>query len=261
MSYFGFIVVGIILFFANPTLAQDAHEIMQKAADVSYRQGQTFRTQVSMVILDKKGRERVRKMTMLRKNSVSGKNLQKYFVYFKKPVDVYKMVFMVWKNEKRSDDRWLYLPAADLVKRIAGSDGRTSFAGSHFVYEDVSGRGIDKDVHEIIEEDGHFFIVKSTPITSDDAAFNYKLSRIDKETYLPMKVQYIDEKGATYRTYSVLKTAIVDGFYTVTESQMEDNLNGSKTRLSFTAIKYNLNLPENIFTERFLRRPPLKLLL
>ncbi len=29
------------------------------------------------------------------------------------------MTLLVWKHQDRDDDRWLYLPALDLVKRIA----------------------------------------------------------------------------------------------------------------------------------------------
>ncbi len=39
------------------------------------------------------------------------------------------------------------LPDLDLVKRIAAGDKRTSFVGSHFLYEDISGRAVQEDKH------------------------------------------------------------------------------------------------------------------
>ncbi len=97
-------------------------------------------------------RERIRQMTMLRRNEIPGYGPQKYYVFFSRPPDVKEMEFMAWKNSNRADHRWLYLPALDLVKRIAASDERTSFVGSNFFYEDLSGRNIDEDKHEFIEE-------------------------------------------------------------------------------------------------------------
>ena len=60
---------------------------------------------------------------------------QKFYVYFHQPADVSKMTFLVWKHLDKDDDRWMYLPKIDLVKRIAGSEKRTSFVGSDYFYE------------------------------------------------------------------------------------------------------------------------------
>jgi len=57
---------------------------------------------------------------ILRRDVADGGD-QKFYVYFLEPADVRKMVYMVWKHTDRDDDRWLYLPALDLVKRIAAS--------------------------------------------------------------------------------------------------------------------------------------------
>jgi hypothetical protein len=64
---------------------------------------------------------------------------QDFMVFFSRPSDVRGTVFLVAKHVDRDDDRWLYLPGLDLVRRISAGDKRTSFVGSHFFYEDVSG--------------------------------------------------------------------------------------------------------------------------
>ncbi len=250
----------IVISYAD-AYGQEAKKIAQRALEASYHQGKTLKAQVSMIIYDKKGRQRQREMTMLRTNDSDGPRVQKYYVYFSKPSDVKKMVFMVWKNRDRGDDRWLYLPAMDLVKRIAIGDERTSFIGSHFVYEDVSGRNVDGDTHEVLKESDEYFILRSTPKASIEVEFSYYKSWIDKETFIPMKVEYFNDQGILYRKYSVHRVAEVGGFPTVMESEIEDSLHGGKTQLTLTDVTYNLTLPASIFTERFLRRPPLKFLM
>jgi hypothetical protein len=61
---------------------------------------------------------------------------QRFYVYFKKPADLYKQVFLVWKEvgEGKDDSRWMWLPALNLKRSIAPGDKRTSFVGSDFVY-------------------------------------------------------------------------------------------------------------------------------
>ena len=114
---------------AAKAVGADVMDIVKKAVHASYYQGKDQKARIDMRIIDKQGRERRRNFTLLRRNLAEGYGPQKYYVYFNKPSDVKKMVFMAWKNIGRDDDRWLYLPALDLVKRIAASDERTSFVG------------------------------------------------------------------------------------------------------------------------------------
>ena len=252
------IFIGIFaLIFAYPAGAQDVQEIVKKALHASYYQGKDGKAQVDMRIIDRQGRERRRRMTILRRNDSKTAGRQKYYVYFTAPSDVKKMTFMAWKNVDRGDDRWLYLPALDLVKRIAGSDERTSFVGSHFFYEDVSGRNLEEDSHELIGEDDRYYKIKSIPKKPNSVEFASVTIWIDKQNFLPMKAEYTNENGDIYRTYTAQKVEVIDGYPTVILAQMEENLSGGKTVLHYSDIKYDVGLPENIFSERFLRRPPL----
>ncbi len=250
----------ISLLFVSPVNAAEVMDIVKKALHASYYQGGDEKAQVHMRIIDGQGRERVRRMILLRKNLDDSGGPQKYYVFFSKPADIKKMVFMAWKNIGREDDRWLYLPALDLVKRIAASDERTSFVGSHFFYEDVSGRNIDKDIHELLEENDKYYVIKSIPMHPDVVEFSYYKNWVDKKTFLPMRAEYFNNNGDVYRTYAVLKVEKIDGYPTVINSIMENKLTGGKTILNYSSVKYSLGLPVNIFTERFLRRPAKKYL-
>ena len=128
-------------------------EIVDRSNLAAYYEGKDGRSHVNMTITDSQGRTRERRFIILRRDDKDGGD-QKFYVHFSRPSDVRNMVFMVWKHIGQNDDRWLYLPALDLVKRIAASDKRTSFVGSHFFYEDVSGRNPADDTHELIETTG-----------------------------------------------------------------------------------------------------------
>ncbi len=253
------IVALIILVFgyARGVSAQEltVEKIVEKANVAAYYSGADGISDVSMSIVDSQGRERVREFRILRLTQEEGGE-QKFYVYFKKPADVSKMVFMVWKRLGADDDRWLYLPALDLVRRIASSDKRSSFVGSHFVYEDVSGRGIDADVHELIETDEQYYKIKNTPKEEKGVEFKYYFIWVDKANFIPMKAEYYNDADELIRTIEALAIEDVNGYPTVTKSVATDLDRGGKTTMDFTNIRYGVGLKEDIFTERYLRRAP-----
>jgi outer membrane lipoprotein-sorting protein len=245
------LLVGAPAFAADPSV----DEIVSKANVAAYYGGDDGRAEVNMTIKDSQGRKREREFIILRKDKEDG-GQQFFYVYFKKPSDVSKMVFMVHKHTDKDDDRWMYLPALDLVKRIAASDKRTSFVGSNFMYEDVSGRNLNEDTHELVKSDGKHYVIKNTPKKPGEVEFSSYTVEIDKKTFLPVKAVYLDKNGKEYRIVEAVKTAVIDGIPTVTESKVTDIAAGSSTVSKFSNIKYNIGLKEDIFTERYLRRPP-----
>lgn len=252
------LTIAVVLFFSGGALHAEEFSIdaiINRANLAAYYGGDDGRAAVKMVITDSNGRTREREFVILRKDKADGGD-QFFYVYFKKPSDVRKMVFMVHKHVRSDDDRWLYLPALDLVKRIAASDKRTSFVGSHFLYEDVSGRNVQDDVHELIETTGQFYVVKNTPKDLGTVEFSNYTVWIDKENFLPMKAEYFDKNGKKYRLVEALTVENIDGVPTVTSSQVSDLETGGKTVSTFSDIHYNVNLKEDIFSERYLRRAP-----
>ena len=234
----------------------DVETIVNRANIVAYYQGKDGKAKVKMTIIDKQNQKREREFNILRKDSEDGGD-QKYFVYFLKPPDVRKMVYMVHKyaDPDKDDNRWLYMPALDLVKRIAAGDKRTSFVGSDFLYEDVSGRSLKEDTHELIKTTDKFFVVKNVPKKPDAVEFSYYNVSVDRKTYVPMKMEFYDKEGKLYRVIESTKVEIIQEFPTVVKSVVSDLKTGSKTEMEFADVQYDINL-EDIFQERYLRRPP-----
>lgn len=233
-------------------------EIVKKANHVSYYQGKDGRAYVDMTITFGQGGTQTRGMTILRRNQDEKDEAQKYYVYFDKPADHRNMAFMVWKHVVKDDDRWLYLPALDLVKRIAASDKRTSFVGSDYLYEDVSGRSLTEDTHTLESTDDKYYVVKNEPKDPKNVEFSSYKVWIDKNTFLPMKAEYLDKNGKVSRTMEVLETGTFDGFPTAVKSKISNISSGGNTVMTFSNVKYNVGLPDDIFTERYLRRAPQK---
>lgn len=235
----------------------DVNEIIKQSNLASYYVADDGRAQARMVIADSKGNKQMRQFTILRKDQEDLGD-QDMLVFFSRPTDVKGTVFRVTKKVEADDDRWLYLPALDLVKRISAGDKRTSFVGAHFYYEDVSGRNPAEDNFELTETTDKSYVIKATPKQANSVEFAYYIAEIDKQTFLPMQVNYYDSQGKAMRKMQVLKTKQVQGFTTVVHSKITDLSDNSYTEMQFRNVKYDLGLPQSIFSERSLRNAPKK---
>lgn len=259
MKKFWFTTLGTVLFvFAGPSHAQpltDADAIVARANLAAYYAGADGRSEVRMTIRDAQDREQRRQFTVLRKDVEEGGD-QDFLVVFSQPSDVRGTVFLVKKHVGTDDDRWLYLPGLDLVKRISAGDKRTSFVGAHYFYEDVSGRRPDEDRHTLTETTGDAYVLEHVPNDPSSVEFTRYITWIDRNTFLPMKIEYTNAAGRVYRRVEVIEVTDVDGHPTVTKSRVTDLDAKGETDMEFRFIAYDLEIPEDVFTERSLRRPP-----
>ena len=263
----GAVLLSMTLFVGTAAVASaeepSVDEIVERTNRVAYYQGRDGRARVKMTISDAQGRTRSRAFVILRrddeiKGDLSDKatGKQKMYVYFRRPADVNKMVLLVWKQPTGDDDRWLYLPALDLVKRIAASDKRTSFVGSHFFYEDVSGRSPELDHHELVKTSVTYYVIRNTPKDPSSVEFDHFDMLIHRKSFVPIRTEYFDSAGERTRLYEVLEVKTIDGYATVIRSRMSDLRSGGNTLLEYDSVAYNQDLPEEVFSERYLRNPP-----
>ncbi len=266
-------VVGLSLSSAIAAEELTIDQIVAKSNFTAYYQGADGRSKVTMKIVDNQGRTRERGMTILRWDQPDPKadpdapkaeqkytGEQKFYVFFEEPADVRKMAFLVWKHLDKDDDRWLYLPKIDLVKRIAGSEKRTSFVGSDFFYEDISGRSIEDDAHELTQTSKTYYVLTSTPKDAKSVEFSRYKTWVHRKTFLVVKTEYYDAKSKPYRRYEAKAVGQIQGHWTVTKSRMTDLRTNRYTEITNSSIAYDVGFPESIFTERYLRKPPTKYL-
>jgi len=235
----------------------DVASIVKNAEKAAYYSGKDGRSDARMMIVDAQDRKQTRQFTILRRDIEDNGN-QQMMVFFSRPADVKDTVFRVEKHVDLTveDDRWLYLPALDLVKRISSGDKRTSFVGSHFFYEDVSGRAISEDNFELQEETDAAYLLKATPKAPDTVEFTHYVVTIDKLTNLPVLIDFFKADNTNYRRVEAIKTEEIQGFPTVVRSKVSDLESGAYTLMEFRNISFDLGLGDDVFSERSLRNPP-----
>ncbi len=251
-------LIGLALVVSGVQAQKTADEIMKESHLAYYYAGDDGLAQVTMNIIDSRGKERNREFVMLRTDVEDG-GKQMYYTYFKKPSDVSRLTFMVHKNADVNDDRWIYIPSVDLVKRISADDKNSSFVGSDFSYEDVSGRHWSEDTHTLVKDstwDGSaIWIIESIP--KGDWAFDKKVSFIDQAIMLPHEEHYYKD-GEVVKVMKAEEIKEADGIMTITHRTMSDEKKDRVTHVIFDNIEYNVGVKDDIFTERYLVNPPMQ---
>ncbi len=242
----------------------NATDAIEKSQQAFYYPGGDMKARVTMELITADGKKRTRVLTMLRKNDPASRN-QKYFLYFHEPGDVRRTAFLVWKYPEKDDDRWIFVPAVNMVRRVAARDSRSSFVGSDFTYEDVSGRDVSADTHTLVREeklgDADCYVIESVPKSA--AEFTKKLSWIDRLTFLPRKEEYYDAQNELARVFTadaIDNIAAGEGTSvpTITARTMKNVKSGHRTETRFDRVAYGVGLDDDVFAERALQSPPQK---
>jgi hypothetical protein len=209
--------------------------------------------EVTMRLVAPNGDQRVRKLKMLQQGKSSTK---KVMVHFLEPADVRGVGFLVWRHPDRDDDRWLYLPALHMVRRIAAADKRSSFVGSDFVYEDVAGRDVDRDKHTLTGTEAvdnqECYVIKSVP--NDKTEYTQKVSWVRKDIFVVVQEKYYDKQGKLIKQLTADELEKIQGVWTVSKQTMRNLQTKHYTVVAWDKVKYNSGLGDDVFTERYLRR-------
>lgn len=236
-----------------------AEEVMQRQLASYYQAGNDFQARITMRLVNAQGSSRVRTLNLWRVN-VGTSGDQRYLITFDAPADVRDMGFLVWKYARKEDERWLYFPALRSVKRIAADDKRSSFVGSDFTYEDISGRDLEEERHVLVRQenvrDRPAYLVESTPKSA--ASYARRLSWIDAERWLPLKEEYYDAEGQLQRTFQADEVVSIGGHWTVSARSMVNVQTGHRTEVVFRTMGYDKGLVAELFGERSLRDPPMQ---
>ncbi len=195
--------------------------------------------------------------TLSRTLQMWGAGDDKRLIKFTAPADIAGSGFLTITKQDGTEEKLVYLPALDRVRRIAGGQQGDAFFGSDFSYEDITGMDPDDYTHKLLEvKDGPVYVVEAVPTAASGSVYEHLVIEVPEETLVPSHVEYYRD-GALVKVLTVSGLTEVDGYTVATDRRMETMVDGKVS--TFTVItqsdmKLDQDLPDELFTERFLRR-------
>ena len=242
--------------FVNQLVAQglSGREIVEKVYSLPTGDDQT--SDLTMTLINKSGKERIRKIKQFTKDLG---DVKKSIMFFQSPADVKNTSFMSWTydDERKSDDQWIYLPALKKTKRISSDSKSDYFMGSDFTYDDLGDRKLDDDTHELIGEetiDGVFYyLVESTP---KDEEYMYSKTKtwIRKDIFIGLKKEFYDEDEELLKILKIKKFEEISEFLVITSSEMVNVQKDHRTTMKLNNVEINTGIQDSKFTERMMMR-------
>jgi len=177
---------------------------------------------------------------------------------FDTPADVKGTASMVYTHKVGDDDQWLYLPAIDRVKRISSSNKSGPFMGSEFAFEDLSSQEVEKYSYKFISEEPingeTCYKIERYP-TSKSSGYKRNIVWFNMANYRPEKIEFYDRKDALLKTltYSDYKQYL-SKYWRANIMKMVNHQNGKETVLSFSEIKFGIDLTAENFSQNSLKR-------
>jgi hypothetical protein len=152
------------------------------------------------------------------------------------------------------DETLVYLPALDRVRRVAGGQRGESFFGSDFAYEDVEGIDPDDYTFELLRVDeGPRYVIEATPTEASGSTYDRLVLEVPEATLIPERVVYYRGDEAI-KELTVPDVRPVGDYVLGMERRMETLDRGSVTVIRQRDVTLDGDLPDEVFTERFLRR-------
>lgn len=250
----GALLATAMMAFPAVSFALTGTEIMTKVHD--RENGTSSIVESTMILINDKGQTKERTVRAVRKEYG---DLSKSMIRFLAPADVKGTGFLIWENADRDDDQFLYLPALKQdPRRIASSEKGSRFMGTEFTYEDLENRKVDADDHKLLREDKldgkQVYVVESIPKKASDSQYKKLVSWVRPDIWLPVKIEFYDKNGVLLKVLTVKKIEQVQGIWTTMDSLMDNVKDKKKTELVLGKVQYNVDIPDEYFTERYLKR-------
>ena len=247
--------ITLIAGFSVPTFAMTADEIMQQVDQIA--EPQSMKSNMTMVLVDNKGKQRVRSMQSV---SADIDGVDKSLMFFLEPSDVKGTGFLMFDYEAADadDDQWMLLPSLGKAKRIASGDKTGSFMGSDFSYADMSKRNLEEWTYELVKEDDingvKVWVIESTPVSDaviEKTGYTKSIAYVRQDNFhVTRGISYLQKKGEV-KLMNIANFVEIGGYWIATETQMVSQKNGQtvhRTLMKMDNIDVDFDVNPNDFT-------------
>lgn len=209
---------------------------------------------IKMTIMTTSGQER----TFLYE-SFSKDQGEKSLIKYLKPTRVKGQAILMLNN---ANDIWIYFPRTKRVRKLATHARKQKLEGSDFSYEDLgSSNGFIDDYDAVLvgeekKQNKNCYKLELKRKEGSPAGYSRIVAWIEKETYIPIVIDYFHDDDPHLWEKELVTSDVqrIDGIYTPMKLVMYNKLDNTKTSMEFTEISFQVDLPDDLFTEMGMQR-------
>ncbi len=177
---------------------------------------------------------------------------------FDTPRDVKGTAFLSYTHAITPDDQWLYLPALKRIKRISSANKSGPFMGSEFAYEDISSQEVEKYTYKWLRDEilngKNVFVIERYPVYKH-SGYKRMIAWIDKEIYMPFKIEFYDRKDALLKTLTVHDyKQYLEQYWRPDRQEMINHQSKKNTTLLWSNYQFKTGLTNRNFDKNSLKR-------
>jgi hypothetical protein len=247
-------VVGLCAVFSSSHGAETGQQIMEL---------QKTRHQVKseievdvMMLVDQRNNKQQRELK--RSFKQVGGDLHKAALVFTAPASIRGTSLLIWEQNEREDDQWLFLPAQKKLQRIASGSRKSYFMGTDFTYEDMAPEDIGNFVYKILRmerlDNQDCVVIEATPKTQDLArksAYRKRILWVRQDIYFTVKVEFYGRKDRLIKTQTNYElTQVADTAWRAKKAMMDNHAKKHKTLLMVKSRQVNMPIEDSVFAER-----------
>ncbi len=183
------------------------------------------------------------------------KTLMKYL----KPSRVKGQAILMLNN---ADDIWVYFPRTRRVRKLATHAKKQKMEGSDFSYEDMGAGNafIDEFESRLLGEEKregeHCFKLELKRKPKSSSGYSRLVMWVDKESFVPLVVDYYHDDDSTLLEKRLVcgDIKVIDEIPTPMQMVMFNKLDRTQTDMEFLEVTYKVNLGDDLFTQRGMKK-------
>ena len=243
------IILTIILLLATSLFSLTVDQILDKAE--ASQKTKTSRTEMTETVYKSDGSTKISKIISYGMNGTE-KGLSEYV----SPKRIKGMKVLMLND---GDDIWFYSKRTNRVRKIASHQKKSSANGSDFSYEDMSmDDNREKYDYKLLGDENKYgkdcYTVEFKAKDIDDQTYSKLIFWIDKSNFVTIKGEFYDEDGSLWKILSMRGIKKIGNYWTAEEIEMKNVMKETRTVMKMTKIEFDIDIDENMFTERKLKR-------
>lgn len=166
--------------------------------------------------------------------------------------------FLFLERPSGEHEQYIKVKASRQAVRVQEGVRTQPFLGSAFYVSDLIMPQLDDYTYKYVGKDvldgRSVTLVEMTPKDASTSVYGKTVLALDPKDKLVLRREFFDKNGEKIKVWTIDKVEQIDGIWTLSGQEMRNLKDNSKSRLDISEVKYNAELPDVMFTPKYLLR-------